>query len=64
MAHSLSEGESVRKSAARCDVPVSTAFRWRHRFLRAIKTNTARLGGIVEADETYVLESRKSAHSY
>jgi transposase-like protein len=64
MAHSLSEGESVRKSAARCDVAVSTAFRWRHRFLRAIKTNTARLGGIVEADETYVLESRKGSRAW
>src|SRR5512134_2986391 len=56
-ARSLSAGESVRKSAARCDVAVSTAFRWRHRFLRAIKTDTAPLGGIVEADEAYVLES-------
>ena len=43
-ARSLSEGESVRKSAARCDVAVSTAFRWRHRFLRAIKTDTAPSG--------------------
>ena len=50
-ARSLSEGESVRKSAVRCDVAVSTAFRWRHRFLRAITTDTAPLGGIVEADE-------------
>ena len=49
-------GELVRTSAARCDVAVSTAFRWRHRFLRAITTDTAPLGGIVEADETYVLE--------
>ncbi len=64
MAHSLSEGESVRKSAARCDVAVSTAFRWRHRFLRAIKTNTARLGGIVEADKTYLLESRKGSRAW
>src|SRR5512132_483614 len=50
-ARSLSEGESVRTSAARCDVAVSTAFRWRHRFLRAIMTDTAPLGGIGEADE-------------
>ena len=60
-ARSLSEGELVRKSAARCDVAVSTAFRWRHRFLRAINTDTAPLGGIVEADEAYVLESRKGS---
>lgn len=63
-AGSLSEGESVRKSAARCDVAVSTAFRWRHRFLRAIKTDTAPLGGIVEADETYVRESRKGSRAW
>jgi transposase-like protein len=62
-ARSLSEGESVRTSAARCDVAVSTAFRWRHRFLRAITTDTAPLGGIVEADETYVLESRKGSRA-
>lgn len=63
-ARSLSEGESVRTSAARCDVAVSTAFRWRHRFLRAITTDTAPLGGIVEADETYVLESRKGSRAW
>src|SRR5512143_3508891 len=63
-ARSLSAGESVRKSAARCDVAVSTAFRWRHRFLRAIKTDTAPLGGIVEADETYVLESHKGSRAW
>jgi hypothetical protein len=63
-ARSLSEGESVRKSAARCDVAVSTAFRWRHRFLRAIRTDAVPLGGIVEADETYVLESRKGSRAW
>lgn len=63
-ARSLSVGESVRKSAARCDVAVSTAFRWRHRFLRAIKTDTAPLSGIVEADEACVLESRKGSRAW
>ncbi len=60
-AQSLSARETVQKSAARCAVAPSTAFRWRHRFLQAIKTDTAALGGIVEADETYVLESRKGS---
>ena len=32
---SLAEGETVKASAERCDVAVSTAFRWRHRFLAA-----------------------------
>jgi transposase-like protein len=53
----LKEGDTVRASAGRCDVAVGTAFRWRHRFLRALKT--APLRGIVEADEAFVLDSRK-----
>ena len=58
---SLAEGETVKASAARCDVAVSTAFRWRHRFLAAARSDSEVLKGIVEADETYVLESRKGA---
>ena len=34
-------------------------FRWRHRFLAAVRQAPDRLAGIVEADETFVLESRK-----
>ena len=34
---SLAEGETVKASAERCDVAVSTAFRWRHRFLAAAR---------------------------
>jgi transposase-like protein len=56
---SLSEGETVAASAERCRVAVSTAFRWRHRFLRAAKNPTRLLSGIVEVDETYILSSRK-----
>jgi transposase-like protein len=56
---SLSVGDTVRGSAAQCDVALTTAFRWRHRFLKAVKTTTAPLRGIVEADETYLLDSRK-----
>ena len=63
-AQSLSQGETVRKSAHRCDLAVSTSFRWRHRFLRAIKTAAAPLCGIVEADETYVLESQKGSRAW
>ena len=58
---SLSDGETVRASAARCGVAVSTAFRWRHRFLRAVEKTPQQLRGIVEADETFVLRSRKGA---
>jgi transposase-like protein len=60
-AQSLSAREVVRRSAKRCGIDPSTAFRWRHRFLAAIKTDAGQLKGIVEADETYVLESRKGA---
>jgi transposase-like protein len=35
MALSLKDGLSLRKTAARCGVSVPTAFRWRHRFLKA-----------------------------
>ena len=55
----LAQGETVRASARRCGIAPSTAFRWRHRFLEAVRQAPDRLGGIVEADETFVLESRK-----
>jgi transposase-like protein len=58
-AQALTDGDTVRASAGRCAVAVGTAFRWRHRFLQALKTGTAPLRGIVEADETFVLDSRK-----
>lgn len=58
----LAAGETVRASADHCKLAVNTAFRWRHRFLRAAAA-PQRLKGIVEADETYVLESRKGARS-
>ena len=56
---SLTDGDTVRASAGRCAVAVGTAFRWRHRFLQTFKTATAPLRGIVEADEAFVLDSRK-----
>ena len=52
---SLAEGETVKASAERCGVAVSTAFRWRHRFLAAARGGSGVLKGIVEADETYML---------
>ena len=58
-AASLSDGDTVKTSAARCGVAGSTAFRWRHRFLRAVTAGAFKLRGIVEADETFILSSRK-----
>ena len=55
----LSDGMTIRDSANRCKLAVSTSFRWRHRFLGTQDPDPSNLKGIVEADETYVLESRK-----
>jgi transposase-like protein len=58
----LVDGVSLRKVAARCHVALSTAFRWRHRHLKAPKAvQPAVLQGIVEADETYFLVSAKGS---
>ena len=52
----------VRKAAGRLGVHRNTTFRWRHRFLQWIKLDRpARLNGIVEADETFLLESQKGS---
>ena len=60
----LAEGETIVESAERCGIAPSTAFRWRHRFLKAPRQAPDRLRGIVEADETFVLESRKGSGSW
>jgi len=63
-ARAMIEGKSLAKTAALCGVHPTTAFRWRHRFLRAPAVNKPRsLSGIVEADETFVLESFKGRWS-
>ena len=36
----LSVGDTVRDSAAQCEVALTTAFRWRHRFLKAVNTTS------------------------
>ena len=55
--------ETVRESARRCGLGVNTAFRWRHRFLEAAGQDRPKLKGIVEVDETYVLESHKGSRT-
>ena len=53
-------GDTVRKTAAALGLNKDTAFLWRHRFLEAIdKMQPAQLQGVVEADETFFLESFK-----
>ena len=59
-AQALIDGDSVRAAARRCGVHKNTAFRWRHRFLTLpADLKPSSLHGIVEADETYFLESHK-----
>ena len=60
-ADALIDGVSVAKAAGRCGVHYTTAFRWRHRFLAALSSDKpTTLSGIVESDETFVLESPKA----
>ncbi|MCC6076719.1 IS1595 family transposase [Pseudomonas sp. GCM10022188] len=59
-AQALVQSLTVRDAAAFCGVHKNTAFRWRHRFLRLIAEHRAQHeSGIVEADETFFLESFK-----
>ncbi|WP_443094144.1 IS1595 family transposase [Pseudoduganella flava] len=58
----LIDSRTLRASAERVAVAKSTSFRWRHRFLSAVRRDQPpKLQGIVEADETYVLESQKGS---
>jgi len=61
-ADAMIAGDSVRKTAVRCKVDKNTIFRWRHRFLKMLALDKPScLHGIVEADETYFLESFKGS---
>ena len=59
-AGAMIDGVSLAKAARRCSVHYSTAFRWRHRFLAALSADKPKtLSGVVESDETFILESFK-----
>lgn len=61
-ARALADRVSLRKAAARAGVCLETSFRWRHRFLAAGKNKRpGSVGGIVEADETFILKSAKGS---
>jgi hypothetical protein len=50
----------VRKAAKVCQVNKNTAFKWRHRFLKAQnQSKDQSLTGIAEVDEIFLLESFK-----
>jgi len=56
------DSKTVRASAAATGIHRNTSFRWRHRFLAdAKRQRDVPLQGIVEADETYRLESQKGS---
>jgi transposase-like protein len=56
----MADGLSIRKTAARMDISVKKAFRWRHKFLAFLnQQKPSALSGIVEADETFFAVSYK-----
>ena len=56
------DSRTVRDAARVVGVDRTTSFRWRHRFVPgAMRERPTLLGAIVEADETYRLESQKGA---
>ncbi|NIK80482.1 transposase-like protein [Paenibacillus castaneae] len=55
------KGKLLPKIAVELDIHVSTAFYWRHKILNALRSlGHTTLQGIVESDETYILESDKA----
>jgi len=61
----LQDAKSIRKTAQALGVAVSTAFRWRHRFLAAARQNKpGGMTGIVEADETFFRRSFKGSRQW
>jgi transposase-like protein len=59
-AAALNESLPVRKAAKACKINKNTAFKWRHRFLKAQnQSKDQSLAGIAEVDEIFLLESFK-----
>ena len=55
----LVDSLSLSKAAELCGIDRTTAFRWRHRFLKPQCQSQASCSGITEVDETYFRESFK-----
>jgi transposase-like protein/IS1 family transposase len=63
MARAMQESLSVRKTAKKLDISISTSFRWRHRLLNGLsqfRMNTT-LSGIIEIDEKMFRYSEKGS---
>ncbi|WBW97504.1 IS1595 family transposase [Oceanirhabdus sp. W0125-5] len=58
-------GATIRKCAEILDINIATSFFWRHKILEGIKKflGVGHVDGVVESDETFVLESYKGNHS-
>nr|WP_306397911.1 IS1595 family transposase [Massilia sp. REN29] len=60
----LLESRTVRASAEAVQVHRTTSFRWRHRMVSGFtRERPATLAGMVEADETYLMESQKGSRT-
>lgn len=58
----LEQKESLNAMSRRLKVKKDTAIRWRHRFLAAFRNRPpVKMGGIVEADETFFRRSEKGS---
>jgi transposase-like protein len=58
--NTMLQGTFLRQAAAECGIALSTAFNWRHKFLKLVDNLTdRRLEGIVEIDETEFKWSEK-----
>ncbi len=56
------QGMSIQRSAQQVGIRVPTAFYWRHKILSGLRQlPKPNLTGIVEADETFFLESQKGS---
>jgi len=55
---SLAEAETLKESAKRCGIAPTTAHRWRHRFLAALRQSPERLSRIVDVEKVSRLKTR------
>jgi len=54
------QGLTLHKCAKRAGISYKTSFDWRHKVLRSLKNiGCSKLTGVIEADETFFLSSRK-----
>lgn len=56
----MSKKMTLREIAKELTINLKTAFYWRHKILNAL-TNTDKMSGIIEADETYFRENQKGS---